>query len=189
MSLWNIWSYASSLSNNITVNFHWVSGKPGLPGNEHADTLAKAGASLPAAAIPCPLLPVIAKNCYLQYHNWRRQIPDSFLNCQVFQVSWRSSSYPVQYAVIRFPAFAATTTASYCRQTYTGSVVRRTPHAMPVVIIHRISIISSLTVLSLSLSANLSLDLLFLFSTYGSDLGVWPNCWVFAEFLCTQGVG
>ena len=56
---------------------------------------------------------------------------------------------------------------------------------MPVVIIYKISIISSLTVLSQSLFTNLSLDLLFLFSTYGPDLGGWPDCWVSVEFLRT----
>ena len=54
-SLWNVWSLASSLSNNTTLNFHWVLGHAGLPGNEKAELLAKAGASLPTDAIPCPL--------------------------------------------------------------------------------------------------------------------------------------
>ena len=86
-SLWNIWSFTSSLSNNITLNFQWVPGLAGLPGNENADLLAKAGASLPTDTIPCPLPPVIAKLRYLQYHNWRRHIYHSYLNCQVSKVS------------------------------------------------------------------------------------------------------
>ena len=64
-SLWNVWSLASSLSNNTTLNFLWVPGHADLPGNEKADLLAKAGASLPTDAIPCPLPPVIAKIGYL----------------------------------------------------------------------------------------------------------------------------
>ena len=55
-SLWNVWSIASSLSNNTTLSFQWVPGHTGLPGNEKADLLAKAGSSLPTDAIPC-LLP------------------------------------------------------------------------------------------------------------------------------------
>ena len=51
-SLWNVWSLASSFSNNITLNFQWVPGHAGLPGNENADLLAKAGASQPTDTIP-----------------------------------------------------------------------------------------------------------------------------------------
>ena len=56
-SLWNVWSLASSLSNNTILCFQWVPGHAGLFGNEKADLLAKAGASLPTDAIPCPLPP------------------------------------------------------------------------------------------------------------------------------------
>ena len=86
-SLWNVWSLASSLSNNTTLSFQWVPGHAGLPGNEKADLLAKTGASLPTDAIPSPLLPVIAKVRYSQYRNWRRHISHSHLNFQVPEVS------------------------------------------------------------------------------------------------------
>ena len=69
-SVWNVWSLASSLSNNTTLSFQWVPGHAGLPGNEKADLLAKTGASLPTDAIPSSLLPVIAKVRYSQYRNW-----------------------------------------------------------------------------------------------------------------------
>ena len=49
-----------------------------------SDLLAKAGAS---NAIPCPLLPVVAKVQYSQYQNWRRHISHSHLNFQVPEVS------------------------------------------------------------------------------------------------------
>ena len=78
-SLWNVWSLASSLSNNTTLSFQWVPGHAGLPGNEKADLLAKTGATLPTDAIPSPLPPVIAKVRYSQYRNWRRHISHSHL--------------------------------------------------------------------------------------------------------------
>ena len=80
-SLWNVWSLASSLSNNTTLSFQWV------PGHEKADLLAKAGASLPTDAILCPLPPVVAKVCYSQYRNWIRHISHFHLNFQVPEVS------------------------------------------------------------------------------------------------------
>ena len=86
-SLWNAWSLASFLSNNTTLNFQWVPGNAGLPSNENVDLLAKAGASLPTDAIPCPLPTVIAKIRYFQYHNWRGHISLSYLNYQVPKVS------------------------------------------------------------------------------------------------------
>ena len=85
-SLWNVWSLASSLSNNTTLSFQWVPGHAGLPGNK-ADLLAKTGASLPTDAIPSPLPPVIAKVRYSQYRNWRRHISHSHLNFQAPGVS------------------------------------------------------------------------------------------------------
>ena len=85
-SFWNVWSLASSLSNNTTLSFQWVPGHAGLAGNEKADLLAKTGAFLPTDAIPCPLPPVVAEFRYSQYHNWRRHICHSHLNFQVPKV-------------------------------------------------------------------------------------------------------
>ena len=86
-SLWNVWSLTSSLSNNTTLSFQWVPDHAGLPRNEKADLLAKAGVSLPTDATPCPLTPVVAKVRYSQYHNWKRHISHSHLNFQVPEVS------------------------------------------------------------------------------------------------------
>ena len=83
-SLWNVWS---SLFNNTTLSFQWVPGHAGLPGNEKADLLAQAGASLPTDVIPCPFPSVIAKVRYSQYRNWRRHISHYHLNFQVPRVS------------------------------------------------------------------------------------------------------
>ena len=86
-SLWNVLSLASSPSSNTTLNFQWTHNHTGLPGNENADLLAKAGASLPTEAIPCPLPPVVAEIRYFQYYNWRRHVSHFHLNYQVPKVS------------------------------------------------------------------------------------------------------
>ena len=98
-SLWNVWSLASSLSNNTTLKSQWVPSHAGLPGNENANLLAKASASLPTDTFPCPLTPVIAKILYFQYHNMRRLISHSYLNYQVPKVSSEELllSHPICY--------------------------------------------------------------------------------------------
>ena len=86
-SLLNVWSLVSSLSNKTTLSFQWVPGHAGLPGNENADLLAKAGASLSTNAMSCPLPSVVAKVRYFQYHNWRHHISHSYMNHQIPEVS------------------------------------------------------------------------------------------------------
>ena len=66
---------------------------------------------------------------------------------------------------------------------FTGSVGRIILLAVPVDTFYRTLIISSSTVLPLNLFVNLFLAPLSLFLFYGPDLGVWPDCWVSAEFL------
>ena len=178
-SLWYVWSLASSLSNNTSLSFQWVPGHAGLPRNEKADLLAKTGASLPTDAIPSPFPPVRAKVRYCQYRNWRRHISHSHLN---FGGSFFLAPYAVSSSV-----FAAMVTVFFYIFTryniFTGSVGKRIKIVVPVDTIYRTSIISSSTVVLLNLFANLSLAPLSLFSIYGSNLGVWPDCWVSAEFL------
>ena len=178
-SLWNVWSLASSLSNNSTLSFQWVPGHAGLPGNVKADSLAKAGASLPTDAIPCPLPPVVAEVRYSQYRNWRRHISHSRLN---FQVSSEELllSRPIRCELSRLRCHGH----SHLSSSYlTGSVGRRILLVVPVDTLYRTSITSSSTVLPLNLFVNLSLAPLSLFLTYGPDLGVWPDCGVSAEEL------
>ena len=74
-------------------------------------------------------------------------------------------------------------TVFFYLHTFTGSVRRRILIVVPVDTLYRTSIISSSTVLLLNPFANLSLAPLSLFSIYGPDLGVWPDCWVSTEFL------
>ena len=181
-SLWNVWSLASSLSNNTTLSFQWIPEPAGLPGNEKADLLAKTGASLPTDAIPSPLPPVIAKVRYFQYRHWRRLISHFRLNFQYPKSLRRNFSFLAPLAVSSL-VFAAMATVFFYLQIFTGSVVRRILLVVPVDTLYRTSIISSSTVLLLNPFANLSLAPLSLFSIYGPDLGVWPDCWVSTEFL------
>ena len=85
---------------------------------------------------------------------------------------------------VSFPVFAAMATVFFYLHIFTGSVGRRILLVVPVDTLYRTSIISSSIVLPLNPFANLSLAPLSLLSIYGPDLGVWPDCWVSAEFLC-----
>ena len=181
-SLWYVWSLASSLSNNTSLSFQWVPGHAGLPRNEKADLLAKTDASLPTDAIPSPFPPVSGKVRYYQYRNWRRHISHSHLNFQVPQSLFGGSFFLASYAVSS-PVFAAMVTVFFYLHIFTGSVGKRILIVVPVDTLYRI--ISSSTVVLLDPFANLSLAPLSLFSIYGPDLGVWPDCWVSAEFLHT----
>ena len=71
--------------------------------------------------------------------------------------------------------------AEACNELAGVSVGRRIVLVMPVDTLYRTSIISS-TILPLNPFVNLSLAPPSLFLIYGPDLGVWPNCWVSAEF-------
>ena len=85
---------------------------------------------------------------------------------------------------MNFPVFAAIATVFFYPHIFTRSVGRRILLVVPVDALYRTSIISSSTVLPLNPFVNLSLAPLSLFLVYGPDIGVWPNCWVSAEFLC-----
>ena len=182
-SFWNVWSLASSLSNNTTLCFQWVPGHAGLSGNENADLLAKVGASLPTDAIPCPLPTFVAKVRYFQYHNWRRHISHSYMNFQVPEVSSEEllPFCPIRWELSRLrchgPVF-------FYLHIFTGSVGSRILLVVPVDTLYRTSTISSSTVLPLNPFVNLSLAPLSLFLIYDPDLRVWLDCWVSAEFLC-----
>ena len=93
------------------------------------------------------------------------------------------SFFLAPYAVSS-PVFAAMVTVFFYLHIFTGSVGKRLLIVVPVDTLYRTSIISSSTVVLLNPFANLSLAPLSLFSIYGPDLGVWPDCWVSAEFLC-----
>ena len=92
------------------------------------------------------------------------------------------SFFLAPYAVSS-PVFAAMVTVFFYFHIFTGLVGKRLLIVVPVDTLYRTSIISSSTVVLLNPFANLSLASLSLFSIYGPDLGVWPDCWVSAEFL------
>ena len=70
---------------------------------------------------------------------------------------------------------------------FTGSVGSRILLVVLVDTLYRTSINSSSTVLPLNLFVNLSLAPLSLFLTYGSDLRVWPDCWVLRAPIPRKG--
>ena len=170
-SLWNVWYLASSLCNNTNLSFHWVPGHAGLPGNEKADLLAKA--SLPTDAIPCPLPPVVAKVRYSQYHNWRRHISCSYLNFQV--LSEELLSRPIRFELSRLRCHGHSLLSSYLYR------ISRKENSACSACGHPLQ---NLNHLLLDCPASEPLRK----SIFGSslsilDLGVWPDCWVSAEFL------
>ena len=60
---------------------------------------------------------------------------------------------------------------------------------VPVDTLCRTSVVSSSIVLLLGPFAGLSLAPLSLFSIFGTGLGVWPDCWVSAEFSAPPSLG
>ena len=113
----NVWFYVSSVSNSAIFNFECVPGQAGIPGNKHADSFPKAGASLATAVVPCSSSSAIAKTRYIQYHKWRSHISTFLLPSQLSH-SYSSLlelvlSHPISFEL---SAFASKVKASYnCR--------------------------------------------------------------------------
>ena len=165
------------------LSFQWVPGHVGLPGNEKADLLAKTGASLPTDAIPSPLPPVITKVRYFQYRNWRRHISSSHLNFQVPEVSSEELllSRFIRSELSRLRCHGhSLLLSSYLHR------ISRKENSDCSVYGHPLQDLNHL-LLDCSASEPLRKSIfgssLSLFSIYGPDLGVWPDCWVSAEFL------
>ena len=174
-----------SLSNNTTLNFQWVPGHAGLPGNEKADVLAKTGASLPSDAISCPLPPIIAKVRYSQYRNWRRHISHSQLNFQVPEVSseelFLSRSICCELSRLRCHGH------SLLLSSYLYRISRKENSAWSACG-HPLQNLNHL-LLDCPASEPLRKSIFgsSLFSIYGPDLGLWSDCWVFAPSSLERG--
>ena len=110
-------------------------------------------------------------------------LPESLWNVWSLASFLRRNFFSLAPFAVSFPVFAAMATVFFYLHIFTGSIGRRILFVMPVDTLYRTSIISSWTVLPLKPFVNLSWAPLSLFSIYGPDLGVWPDCWVSAEFL------
>ena len=180
-SLWNVWSLASSLSNNTTLSFQWVPGHAGLPGNEKADLLAKTDASLPTDAIPCPLLPVVAKIRYSQYQIGDVTSPTTIWTSQVPKVFSKE--------LHRSRPICSELSCLHCHghslllSSYLHRISRKENSACSACE-HPLQDLNHL-LLDCPASEPLRKSIFgsSLFLTYDPDLGVWPDCWVSAEFL------
>ena len=156
MKFWSVWSLASSLSNNITLNFQWVPGHTGLPGNENADLL-------PKLVPPCPLtrshafsLQSLPKSVISSTTIGDITSSTSTLPTKSPKSLRRNCSFLALFAV-SFPVFAAMITVFFYLHIFTGSVGKRILLVVPVDTLYRTSIISSSTVLPLNLFVYLSL--------------------------------
>ena len=158
-------------------------GHAGLPSNEKADLLAKTGASLPTDAIPCPLPPVTAKVRYSQYRNWRRHISHSHLNFQVPEVSSEelllSRSIHCELSRLCCHGHSLLLSSYLHRISWKeNSACSACGHPLQD-LNHLLLDCPAFKPLCKSIFGSS----LSLFSIYGLELGVWPDCWVSVEFL------
>ena len=87
-SLSNTQSLLNFLSQSKVVHLQWIPGHSSLPGNDLADSLAKAGASLDPSNICVSLAPLISSQrqslytSWTQYPIWFLSTPNPFSNSQ-----------------------------------------------------------------------------------------------------------
>ena len=86
-SLSNTQSLLNSLSQSKVVHQQWIPGHSSLPGNDLADSLAKAGASLDPSSISVSLAPLISSQRLSVYTSWRRSVQSGFFQHQIPSVS------------------------------------------------------------------------------------------------------
>ena len=146
-SLSNTQSLLNSLSQFKVVHLQWIPGHSSLPGNDLADSLAKAGASLDPSSTSVSLAPLISSQRLSLYTSWRRSVQSGFFfNIKSLQYLPRSLLSLAPLAVLS-PVYAATGTALSSTLISTGLVEPRLLHAATVVLNHRIFHISCSTAL------------------------------------------
>ena len=93
-SLSNTQSLLNSLSQSKVVHLQWIPGHSSLPGNDLADSLAKAGASLDPSNISVSLTPLISSQRLSLYTSWRRSVQSGFFQHQIPTVSPEELTLP-----------------------------------------------------------------------------------------------
>ena len=93
-SLSNTQSLLNSLSQSKIVHLQWIPSHSSLPGNDLADSLAKAGASLDPSNISVSLAPLISSQRQSLYTSWRRSVQSGFFQHQIPSVSPEELTLP-----------------------------------------------------------------------------------------------
>ena len=93
-SLSNRQSLLHSLSQSKVVHLQWIPSHSSLPGNNLADSLAKAGASLDPSNISVSLAPLISSQRQSLYTSWRRSVQSGFFQHQISSVSPEELTLP-----------------------------------------------------------------------------------------------
>ena len=146
-SLSNTQSLLNSLSQSKVVHLQWIPGHSSLPGNDLADSLAKAGASLDLSSISVSLAPLISSQRLSLYTSWRRSVQSGFFQHQIPSVSPEELTLPRSARCTLSPVYAVTGTALSLTLISIGLVKPRLLLAATVVLNHRISHISCSTAL------------------------------------------
>ena len=119
----NVWFQVSLLSNSAILNFQWVPGQAGTPGNKHGDSLPKAGTSLVTAMVPGfspQLFPKFVTRCVTNGNITFPHSP-SYFNCFIATV------FPLELVLSRPTCFKLSAVASKVKVCYNchKSVVKK----------------------------------------------------------------
>ena len=128
-------------------------------------------------------LPVVAKVRYFQCHNWRHHISHSYMNHRVPEVSAEKLflSRPIRCELSRLRCHGHSLLLSsdlYRITRKENSACSACGHPLQDLNHFLVDCLASEPFRKSIFGFSLSLFLI-----YGPDLGVWPDCWVSAEFL------